>query len=105
MKPEQLKVIAEGMGRNVEIMGSVVISKSTLNPDANVSNDTFINKHVLRTEYNPLTNNDQLIEIVKWLILAGYDLFEDDGQYFFKGLCHAETLEAAACDSIYKAFK
>jgi len=98
MKPEQLKVIAEGMGYETEIRSGTF---NTLNCYIQARGEKGIN-HL----YFPLTNNDQMVEIL--------NKFQFDIQWFgltcvifLNGAMIGEgkTIHEAVCNAAYEHFK
>ena len=98
MKPEQLKVIAEGMGYKIQ----------------NIDPSSVYVKHagftVYGFPYNPLTNNDQMVEVMEKLSRHG--ILEIDSN--IKGECFVtydshdysgKTINEAVCNAAYDYFK
>ena len=96
MTPEQLKVIAEGMGYHFDCINDGVVLVST---------------NVNLWEYNPITNNDQCMEIMEklhtWVTWPFHKhsceiLISKEGKsYIGKG----KTINEAVCNAAYEYFK
>jgi len=100
MKPEQLKVIAEGMGYiNIHVSAPYVYIDYSHND--------------LLTNYNPLTNNDQMVEIIEKLLDLGWTIskFEDKYLLTLEIVCNVstqfmdKTINEAVCNAAYEYFK
>ena len=96
MKPEQLKVIAEGMGY-------IILGDSSLYPTVKKA------EHSKVVAYNPLTNNDQMVEIIEKLKIDLY--YYPDEDYCWKALVRRDTqqeaitINEAVCNAAYRYFK
>lgn len=107
LKVEMLKVIAEGMGYTVRL--------SELNEICTSGDGVFIERgKVLNTTYyNPLTNNDQMVEIMEKLIheciyhIRGganpNDVHIRDKDYAL--VAKGKTINEAVCNAAYEYFK
>ena len=100
MKPEQLKVIAEGMGYESSIVNSSCFYKHP---------DEFESHITINDFYNPLTNNDQIVEIIEKLKIDLY--YYPDEDYCWKALVRRDTqqeaitINEAVCNAAYRYFK
>ena len=102
MKPEQLKVIAEGMGYEIEYESYIVTEIDK--PDTYIA---FVGVGKDQIQYNPLTNNDQMVEIITKLQLvidwAGDACFA--GTYPNLNIYDGKTINEAVCNAAYEVFK
>jgi len=100
MEPEQLKVIAEGMGYELNERGYPVKYKGMEVFFLHVSDEQ---------PYNPLTNNDQMVEIMERLEIdveytkygVETGLIVNTKNYYGKG----KTINEAVCNAAYEYFK
>ena len=109
MEPEKLKVIAEGMpdGRPVEIDEDGCVWYVNYPPTTTVGSGY----KVFAVQYNPLTNNDQCMEIMEklhtWVTWPFHKhsceiLISKEGKsYIGKG----KTINEAVCNAAYEYFK
>jgi len=104
MEPEKLKIIAEGMGYE-----RVVIAKDCNPPKVMKLRVRLVGFE--RDEYNPLTNNDQMVKIMEkckicvmphdievfWEAYLGYKgkIYEANGK----------TINEAVCNAAYEHYK
>jgi len=106
MKPEQLKVIAEGMGY-----------KSKVTPSRR-SIKTYPYNYCPKLErwklYNPLTNNDQMVEIMEKLKVKTWWNEDEKLRKAFipsanndieTGFGFGKTINEAVCNAAYEYFK
>ena len=109
MKQEELKVIAEGMGYISGLNGYMEPCFYKL-----IYTPCFYKlggRHREEIEYNPLTNNDQMVECYKILLDKGFVLAasEQDQSYaiYLLGnfICEGKTISEAVCKAAYKYFK
>jgi len=100
MKPEQLKVIAEGMGY-----------KPVDHPSPSRQGDVQMyekGEFYPMTQYNPLTNNGQMVEIVEKLKLdicydhdsGGWEAYYNNNDECMRG----KIINEAACKAAYEYF-
>ena len=108
MKPEELKVIAEGMGRFAETRGNaniVYIYGANQDPDTTP-----------QLKYNPLTNNDQMVEILDVLLsndfiiskdldTGNYEVWQDSYSVSLVETYLGKTINEAVCKAAYEYFK
>ena len=97
MKPEQLKVIAEGMGyENIQILRGIV----RLN--------TWTVSRTILDEYKPhTTNNNQMVEIMGKLKLSVY-YYADVNTWYGRlngDPSYGKTINEAVCNAAYEYFK
>jgi len=104
MKPEQLKVIAEGMGYKASIVGATDNSKEYVGI---WKNGCVVGGH------NPLINNDQMVDIFTYLIeKMGFSFHYIDNEYMLtlarydKKLISVKgkTINEAVCNAAYEYF-
>jgi len=99
MEAEKLKVIAEGMGYETERV------KSNAGCDwVDIIIDGYI-----AVKYSPLTNNDQMVEIMERLldiesVLEVERSLALDNTRFVNG-CSGKTINEAVCNAAYEHFK
>lgn len=97
MKPEELKIIAEGMG--VEIEDSKLCGLTVVKSNSAI---------YLRDIYNPLTNDTQLVEIMEKLRVG---VEHSSGEIWlayadrFQPYSQGKTINEAVCKAALEYFK
>lgn len=95
MKPEELKVIAEGMGYISGLNGYMEPCFYKLG-----------GRHPEEIEYTPLTNNDQMVEIMEKLkISIWFDGVTWVAQIKNNNRSLEDTINEAVCKAAYEYFK
>jgi len=96
MKSSKLKVIAEGMGYEAEIRDKDFTYEHVV-----IAGNSHVGIKWLK--YNPLTNNDQMVEIIERLcpelyydVGEWYCTYEDDTYVYGK------TINEAVCNAAYE---
>ena len=100
MEAEQLKVIAEGMGYEIRS------SKTSMSEDRLMVWNGF--DISTRQKYNPLTNNDQMVEIINELKIDTeywYRLDEWSAEPRGGASRRGKTINEAVCNAAYEYFK
>ena len=107
MEAEKLKVIAEGMGYSAVVIEAFDIHSKPNHVKIQPANGVL---RGFTLDYNPLTNNDQMVEIMEKLkvsLLQNDDDFitaylEIDEIYFS---ARGKTINEAVCNAAYEYFK
>ena len=67
-----------------------------------------------KEEYNPLQNNNQLVELIEKLLSNDWEIFTDNGYFFLQHMTkngnadkaiHDETLAEAVCNAVLEIVK
>lgn len=115
--PEMLKVIAEGMGYDPFVHNGTCYAyhdkSSKFWMYKGIVEDGRESEATENCRYNPHTNNDQMVEIMKMVLhnlkCSIYPGFDNEDTIIHDGdnrwLSHGKTLNEAICKAAYEYFK